>query len=165
MLLQNGSLYHRIISHNINPLQLRLPGQAPDQVAQGKNMNHKFIIKGRLPGLNDYLAAERNFSKKHSCGNDMKQQNQMLISNAIRLQLKRLHIDKQVHISYAFYEPDKKRDLDNIAGVAHKFIQDALVKCKVIDNDGWNNISGFDDSFFVDRHNPRIEVTIREVES
>lgn len=127
-------------------------------------MNHKFIIKGRLPGLNDYLAAERNFSKKHSCGNDMKQQNQMLISNAIRLQLKRLHIDKQVHISYAFYEPDKKRDLDNIAGVAHKFIQDALVKCKVIDNDGWNNISGFDDSFFVDRHNPRIEVTIREVE-
>ena len=127
-------------------------------------MKYKFIIKGRLPGLNEYLAAERSFSKKNSCGNDMKQQNQMLISNAIRLQLKRLHIEKKVHISYAFYEKNEKRDLDNISGVAHKFIQDALVKCNVIDNDGWNNIQGMDDSFFVDSLNPRIEVTIRELE-
>lgn len=124
-------------------------------------MEYRFIILGKLPGLNDYLKAERSFSKKHSCGNDMKQQCQKLISNAIRTQLKRLAIKVPVSIEYRFYEPNKKRDLDNIAGVAHKFVQDSLVKCGVIENDGWSNITGFSDSFYVDHHNPRIEVTLK----
>ena len=128
-------------------------------------MQYKFTIKGTLPGLNDYLKAERSFSKRHSCGNDMKQQCQMLISNAIRTQLKRLHIDKPVKIRYAYYEPNKRRDLDNIAGTAHKFIQDALVMCGVLENDGWQHITGFEDEFCVDRGNPRIEVTIVEAGS
>ena len=115
-------------------------------------MLYTFTIKGTLPGLNEYLKAERSFHNRHSTGNDMKQQYQMIISNAIRLNLK-----------YTFYEPNRKRDLDNIAGVAHKFIQDALVKCKVLDNDGWNNIVGFEDHFFIDKHNPRIEVVLEEV--
>ena len=85
------------------------------------------------------------------------------IINAIRLNLKRTHINNPVRIKYTFYEPNRKRDLDNIAGVAHKFIQDALVKCKVLDNDGWNNIVGFEDHFFIDKHNPRIEVVLEEV--
>ena len=89
-------------------------------------MKYHFTVKGTLPGLNDYLKAERSFSKKHSCGNDMKQQYQTVISNAIRTQLKRLVIESPVQIKYCFYEPNRKRDLDNIAGVAHKFIQDAL---------------------------------------
>lgn len=125
-------------------------------------MQYKFTVKGTLPGLNSYLKAERLFSKGHSCGNDMKQKYQSIISNAIRAQLKRLHIDNPVYIRYAYYEPNKRRDLDNIAGVAHKFIQDALVRCKVLDNDGWQNITGFEDKFFVDQDNPRIEVTIIE---
>lgn len=123
---------------------------------------HKFIIKGTLPGLNEYLQAERRFSKKHSCGNDMKQSNQFLICNAIRTQLKRLKIGNPVHISYTFYEPNKKRDLDNVSAVAHKFIQDSLVKCEVLENDGWANIKGFSDRFYVDRNNPRIEVLLLE---
>ena len=106
-------------------------------------MLYTFTIRGTLPGLNEYLKAERSFHNRHSTGNDMKQQYQMIISNAIR--------------------PNRKRDLDNIAGVAHKFIQDALVKCKVLDNDGWNNIVGFEDHFFIDKHNPRIEVVLEEV--
>lgn len=125
-------------------------------------IEHKFVIRGTLPGLNDYLKAERSFSRKHSCGNDMKQQNQFLICNAIRTQLKRLRIEHPVHISYTYYEPNKRRDLDNIAGVAHKFVQDSLVKCGVLENDGWRNIKGFSDQFYVDRKNPRIEVLLIE---
>lgn len=131
-------------------------------------MEYHFTVPGTLPGLNDYLKAERKFTRRggtaHSAGNDMKQENQMLICNAIRLQLKHLKIQKPVHISYRFYEPNRRRDLDNIAGVAHKFIQDSLVRCGVLENDGWDQITGFSDAFFVDRHNPRIEITIREVE-
>lgn len=123
-------------------------------------MKYKFVIRGRLPGLNEYLKAERSFHNRHSVGNDMKQDHQMIISSAIRTQLKRLHIDDPVLLEYRFYEPNRRRDLDNIAGVAHKFIQDSLVKCRVLDDDGWNNIVGFRDSFYIDKHNPRIEVTI-----
>lgn len=128
-------------------------------------MEYHFMVKGTLPGLNDYLKAERSFSKGHSCGNDMKQKYQMVISSAIRTQLKRLAIKSPVKIEYRFYEPNRKRDLDNIAGVAHKFIQDALVKCGVLENDGWQNITGFSDLFFVDRENPRIVITIKEDDS
>lgn len=131
-------------------------------------MEYHFTVPGTLPGLNDYLKAERKFTRRggsaHSVGNDMKQENQMLICNAIRMKLKRLKIQRPVHISYRFYEPNRRRDLDNIAGVAHKFIQDSLVRCGVLENDGWDQITGFSDAFFVDRHNPRIEVIIREVE-
>ncbi len=130
-------------------------------------MEYHFTVPGTLPGLNDYLEAERKFTRRggtaHSVGNDMKQENQMLICNAIRLQMKRLKIQQPVHISYKFYEPNRRRDLDNIASVAHKFIQDSLVRCGVLENDGWEQITGFSDAFFVDRNNPRIEVTIREV--
>lgn len=128
-------------------------------------MEARFVIKGKLPGLNDYLKAERSFSKKHSCGNDMKQQYQFLISNAIRVQLKRIHFEKPVHITYRFYEPNRKRDLDNISAVAHKFIQDSLVKCRILDNDGWSHIIGFSDEFYCDRKDPRIEVLIVEHET
>lgn len=93
----------------------------------------------------------------------MKQQCQMLINNAIRTQLKHLHIETPIYINYSFYEANKRRDLDNISSVAHKFIQDSLVVCKVIDDDGWKNIVGFSDEFHVDKLNPRIEVIIKEV--
>lgn len=133
-------------------------------LGKGIMLEHKFVIKGTLPGLNEYLKAERSFSKKHSCGNDMKKQYQMIIINAIRLQLIRVKINNPITICYTFYEPNAKRDLDNIAGVAHKFIQDSLVDSGVIENDGWKNIKGFNDRFFIDKFNPRIEVLIIEHE-
>ena len=125
-------------------------------------MEYKFTIPGKLPGLNEYLKAERSFNKRHSCGNDMKQQYQFIICNSIRTQLKRAHFKNPVKIVYRFYEPNRKRDLDNISAVAHKFVQDALVKCRVLDNDGWQQITGFADEFYIDRKHPRIEVTIIE---
>lgn len=65
-----------------------------------------------------------------------------------------------VTIHYTFYEPNKKRDKDNVSGFAHKVIQDALVQTKVLVNDNWDSINGYVDEFEVDRVNPRIEVTI-----
>ena len=59
---------------------------------------------------------------------------------------------------------NRKRDLDNISAFAHKVIQDGLVQCGLLANDGWKNIVGYSDDFYVDKDNPRIEVTIREVD-
>ena len=70
-------------------------------------------------------------------------------------------IDRPVYIQYTFYEPNRRRDKDNIAGMAHKIIQDALVATRIIKNDGWNDVKGFSDEFHVDKKDPRIEVTLR----
>ena len=41
---------------------------------------------------------------------------------------------------------------------------DALVETGVLRNDGWSEIEGFTDNFALDPKNPRVEVTIEEME-
>lgn len=67
-------------------------------------------------------------------------------------------------MTYRWYEPDRRRDLDNISSFGRKVIQDALVETHVLKNDGWKAIIGFRDEFYVDRNNPRIEVEIEVVD-
>ena len=128
-------------------------------------MKYKIVIPGSLPSLNELLAAERatkRGGRGHSPGNDLKQASEMLIINAIRKQCPRARPRPPVYIHYAFYEKNRRRDLDNISGAAHKFIQDALVKAGILKNDGWAYIIGFDDKFELDKQRPRIEVVIEE---
>lgn len=94
----------------------------------------------------------------------MKKQNIILVSAYLFNQCKGLKITKKVRIDYIWYEPNKKRDLDNISGFGRKVIQDALVENGILQNDGWKNIIGFSDMFYVDAENPRIEVIITEIE-
>lgn len=123
-------------------------------------MEYKFTILGRLDGLNEYTSANRTNPHK---GGKMKKDNEDTVIWAIRQQLRGLHINNPVILKYDFYEPNKKRDLDNISSFAHKVIQDSLVKTGVLKNDGWKEISGYLDQFYCDNKNPRIEVTIVEV--
>lgn len=67
-------------------------------------------------------------------------------------------------MEYLWVEKNKRRDLDNIT-FGRKIIQDSLVQCGVLKNDGWKYVVGFSDKFEVDKMNPRIEVLIKEVES
>lgn len=121
---------------------------------------YKVTIPGRFPSLNEFIEANRTHKQK---GNNMKQKSQHEISLCIMHQLHRVNIDKPIKIKYTFYEPNKKRDLDNISGYFHKVFQDALVGCRVIHNDSWHYIVGFSDEFFVDNKAPRIEVELKEV--
>ena len=130
-------------------------------------MQYKLIIDGRLPCLNDYLKAERQTirakGKFTTKGNEMKHDTQELIIWQIRQQLRGLHITRPVILKYDFWEDSRKRDLDNVSAFAMKVTQDSLVLAGVLDNDGWKNITGFTSQFYLDRENPRIEVTIIEV--
>ena len=123
-------------------------------------MQHLLIIKGRLDNMNDYTRACRTNQYK---GAKMKQKNEAVVILAILDQFGRLRITKPVRIRYRWYEPNKRRDLDNISSFGRKVIQDALVQTKVLQDDGWNYIIGFQDAFFVDKEHPRIEVEIEEV--
>ena len=125
-------------------------------------MEYRLTIYGRLPGLNDMIEADR---RDRRAGNRLKQESQETIRLYILRDLKHLKIEKPVELHYSFYEPNRRRDLDNISGYAHKVTQDALVASGVLKNDGWANIVGMKDSFFVDARNPRIEVIMKEVEN
>lgn len=120
----------------------------------------KLVINGTLPGLNEIIDASR---ANYRLGNALKQQAQNAVMWHIKRQLRGVKMDKPVILRYTFYEPNRRRDKDNIASGAHKVIQDALVKSGVLKNDGWKDIEGFEDSFDVDKQNPRIVVTIEEV--
>lgn len=115
---------------------------------------YKFIIRGRLPSLNEYCKAERT---GYHCANNMKKSCQRAVEADIR-RFKLKPIKRPVKILYRFYEPNRRRDKDNIAGVAHKFIQDALVNAGILKDDGWDYITGFSDEFYIDKSKPRIEV-------
>lgn len=121
-------------------------------------MKAKLIIPGTLPGLNDYITAERTNRYK---GAALKKQFQQVVTLAIKRHLRGVKFTGQVTMFYTFFERDRRRDKDNVRGFAHKVIQDALVKAGVLKNDGWAQIADSPgERFEVDAKHPRIEVEI-----
>lgn len=117
-------------------------------------------INGTLANLNDYTKACRT---NRYLGAEMKKRMERVVSSHIFQQLDGVQFNEPVILSFRWYEPNKKRDLDNIC-FAKKFILDALVKNGVLVNDSWEWVKGFTDEFFVDRQNPRIEVDMEGAE-
>lgn len=124
-------------------------------------MEYLLTIPGTLPNLNDYIAAERTNRYK---GVKMKRDNGNIVMVAIRHCLRGVRVEKTVYMKYTWYEPNKRRDKDNISSFGRNVIQDALVQCGVLKDDGWKYVVGFSDRFDVDKENPRIEVLIKEIE-
>lgn len=120
-------------------------------------MTQNFTIHGRMPGINEYTEQQR---RNKYAGNLMKRTAQKAVEWEIRA-AKLKPIKSPVTIIYTFYEPNKRRDKDNIAGFAHKVIQDALVTTGIIHDDAWDYITGFEDRFEVDKKNPHIDVELR----
>ena len=118
------------------------------------------VIDGQLPNLNDYTKACRT---NRYAGAKMKADAEKIIGFYILRQLCGVSFKNTVKLSFRWYEPNKRRDLDNIC-FAKKFILDALVGNGIIVADGWNGVAGFTDQFFIDKENPRIEVDIYELD-
>lgn len=121
----------------------------------------RLVIKGRLPGLNEYTNACRTNPR---AGNQMKRDAQDLVMWHILQQIRGRRFEKPVFILFTFYEQDRRRDRDNVASFARKVIQDALVKCDTLHDDGWDYVTGYLDKFQVDKKNPRIVVEFIEQE-
>lgn len=124
-------------------------------------MKTKLVIPGILPNLNDYITAERQHRQKAAA---MKRQIEQIVILCAKSQLRGVKFTKPVIMRYKWYEPNRKRDKDNISSFGRKCIQDGLVKAKVLRNDGWSEIEAFSDEFFVDKRTPRVEIEIEEVE-
>lgn len=119
----------------------------------------KFCIPDRLSGLNEYIEACR---RNPHAGAKMKERDQDFVSWHIRQELKRITVKIPVRMVYRWYEKDRRRDLDNVSSYGRKVIQDALVETGILQNDGWKQITGFTDDFYVDKKYPRIEVELWE---
>lgn len=115
-------------------------------------------IAGILPNLNDYTKACRG---NRFAGAKMKKDAEEIITWHI-MQQKIGHFEGRVKLAFRWYEPNRKRDLDNIC-FAKKFILDALVSSGTIEADSNRCVIGFTDEFFIDSENPRIEVDIHEI--
>lgn len=121
----------------------------------------KLMIPGTLPGLNDLIGSSRG--NRYGANAD-KHKAETRVLWAAKQCLKGWKARGPVYMRYVWYEPNRRRDKDNICGGGRKIIQDALVTGGYLRNDGWNEIAGFSDDFCVDKKNPRIEVYIDEVE-
>ena len=109
---------------------------------------YKFTIYGRLDGLNEYTKSNRY---NRYAGGRMKKNNEELIANFISDALDKglliKNIPVPVKISIEWYEPNERRDIDNIV-FAQK---DDNRKC----------IKEITHKVFTDKENPRIEVKIK----
>lgn len=127
----------------------------------GTLAEYRLTIPGQLPGLNEFIDANRANSR---AGARLKRQSQEIVTWNILAQLHRLRIQKPVFLLFTFYEKDKRRDHDNVGSFARKIIQDALVEAQVLQDDGWNHVTGYLDRFEVDKQHPRIVVQFIEQE-
>ena len=100
----------------------------------------KIEIKGKLPSLNEYIAACR--TSPH-VGAKLKQETEQLII----IQLRRMKpITSPAIIHFTWHEKTRRRDKDNVAA-GKKFILDAMQKAGKLVNDNNKYIAGFTDRF------------------
>lgn len=118
---------------------------------------YRVSIRGKFPSMNDFIAASRS----PYGGNNMKRQSQKIIKEHLKAQIGSEYINRPIKLHYHFYEPNKKRDKDNISGYFHKVFQDSLVELGIIKDDKWDYIIGYRDDFDIDRNCPRIEIRIK----
>ncbi len=118
----------------------------------------KFTIPTRFPSLNDYTSANRTNRYK---GADIKKKCQQEAFIAIR-QAKLKPVGKYpIGLRITWYEPNKRRDIDNITWSV-KVILDSMVQAKIIIDDSQKYVTRIENEVLVDNKNPRIEVEIIE---
>ncbi len=117
-------------------------------------------VPGPLPNLNDIIASAKGCGGRGRGYSVMKSQWTHLVANlAKRSRVPRF---ERAHFEFTWREKSKLRNPDNIAA-AHKFVFDGLVLAKVLDNDGWSQVSGWNDRFEVSL-TPGVLVEITGVE-
>ena len=118
-------------------------------------MKQTFTIPGRLPGLNEIIAANRS---NRYLGAKQKRETQHLVA-AYAMSLRAT--SHPVTVAIEWYEPTRRRDTDNITAGA-KFILDALVEIGKLPNDSQAYVTGITHTVHVDKADPRIVVTLEE---
>ena len=110
-------------------------------------MSQTLIVRGKLPDFNSLL----NDVKRHWTG--------VTVAECVAQRLR--PVTPPVKIDFVWYNNGRK-DPDNIR-IASKMIIDGLVKASILPEDNQKIIKGFTDTFYKDKDDPRVEVTIRSI--
>jgi hypothetical protein len=128
-------------------------------------MEYKVVISKKnntfpIKGLNELLAGRFYDFRTKRYHNKVKADNDKVCCVAIRRDLANVKITKPIRCTYHIYAADKRHDRGNIYAAVEKSFLDALQQCKVIKNDGFDDV--FDSTFrtMLDKARPRIEVYI-----
>lgn len=116
----------------------------------------KITIPGMLPSLNEIIDAAKAHHMKYANIKKQTTRSCSLIAQQLPKNLDKIYLD------ITYYVPDWRTDLDN-RSVAKKFIFDGLVEAGVIQDDTHRYVAGWNEEFKKDKHNPRIEVEVKEV--
>lgn len=122
-------------------------------------MTQRFEIPGTLPSLNEIIDAAKVRSGSWSKYADVKHDTTGLCGMYARLAgLK--PVTGAAHFSFEWHCRSRRKDPDNISAGA-KFILDALVREKVLKNDGWGQVESIEHTFHKAKED-KIIITIRE---
>ena len=120
-----------------------------------------FVIKAKLPSLNDYISACR--ANKYA-GAKFKQEVEEVVGWGIKQAIsagKLKRTEDPIIVHFVWHEKTKRRDADNIAS-AKKYILDAMQTFKVIPNDNRKYVKGFTD-LIIDDTEDFVEVELEAV--
>lgn len=113
---------------------------------------------GRLPGLNEIIDAAKQGKGKYQPYAIMKDH----YTSEIGWLAKKLPKYNKVDITITWYEPNLRRDPDNIMA-GQKFILDGLVAGGAIPKDTRRHVNSITHIPELDRENPRVEIEVQEV--
>lgn len=113
-------------------------------------MDNGFIIKAKLPSLNEYIAAcNKNRYGGGRFKHDIEEVIGWGIKQAISAGKLRRTVDPMI-VHFKWHEKTKRRDADNIAS-AKKYILDAMQTFGVIPNDSRKYVRAFTDEIIDDK--------------
>ena len=124
-------------------------------VKKGDFTIHSFTVPGELPGLNTIIEEAKSH---HMAYANLKEE----YTEKVAWKAKSLPEFKKVYLNITYYCANRRRDPDNIAA-GKKFLIDGLVEADVLENDGWNQVKGWNENFKKDKENPRVHVEIMEM--
>ena len=114
-------------------------------------------VEGRMPSLNDYIRAER--ANRYKAAAVKKRETARVRAACIEQRAPRF--DRPVTVRTTFYEPDARRDADNV-GFARKFVLDGLVLAGVIKDDSRRYVRQCPDRVLTDKARPRVVVEVSD---
>lgn len=128
---------------------------------------YRVTIKGFDSGLNELLAAQKSTydrrTKRMRVANPEKAKNDKLCLKNIWRDMHGVTLHPPISIHYNIFVKDKRHDRMNIVSALDKSFCDALQMAKCLQNDGFEDITEVTWEMHVDKNNPRILVTIKEL--
>ena len=119
---------------------------------------NKIVIPHELMDLNKFINLQR--SNRYAGAKAKKDQTNLCTMYIKRAMANGLKVEQYpITVKFNLVMPNRRKDKDNIA-FAKKFCLDSMQAAGLIVNDGWKEIDGFEDTFEVDKDNPRVEISI-----